>query len=221
MDPKVPDGTASSPKLPRPDRPADDIERTLNKLLTRPLQDEDKVLEIIVGAITAKYTDPGLVSQAVKQAIQNYENQLRVFMVAVANRQLARILRLMRSLDEIENQIANPDVIAKMEPRDLIKAYALQQSNLMSSLDYVKKVADMRIELASAQAAIANSLTTREVEEINALSGLPKLSPQQRGNVRRIVEGLVRDIADDNKDLEKDMQEGFTPGKGNGDGRKP
>jgi hypothetical protein len=141
-------------------------------------------------------------------------------MVAVANRQLARILRLMRSLDEIENLIANPDVIAKMEPRDLIKAYALQQSNLMSSLDYVKKVADMRIELATAQAAIANSLTTREVEEINALSGLPKLSPQQRGNVRRIVEGLVRDIAEDDKNLETDMQ-GFDPSKGNGDGRIP
>jgi hypothetical protein len=184
------------------------------------LQDEDKVLEIIVGAITSKYTDPGLVSQAVKQSIQNYENQLRVFMVGVANRQLARILRLMRSLDAIEAQIAEPSVIAQMSPRDLIKAYALQQSNLMSSLDYVKKVADMRIELATAQAAIANSLTTREVEEINALSGLPKLSPQQRGNVRRIVEGLVRDIAEDNKDLEQELEEGFVPNKGNGDGRK-
>lgn len=221
MDPKVPDDTENNKLLVRTGRPADDLERTLSRLLSRPIQDEDKVLEVIVGAITAKYTDPGLVSQAVKQAIQNYENQLRVFMVAVANRQLARILRLMRSLDEIENLIANPEVIAKMEPRDLIKAYALQQSNLMSSLDYVKKVADMRIELATAQAAIANSLTTREVEEINALSGLPKLSPQQRGNVRRIVEGLVRDIAEDDKNLETDLREGFDPSKGNGDGRNP
>lgn len=200
---------------------AEDIERVLSRLLTRPLQDEDKVLELIVNAITAKYTDPGVVNQAVKQAISNYENQLRVFMVAVANRQLARMLRLMRSLDQIERQLEDSETIGRMEPRDLIKVYALQQSNLSEGLEYIKKIADMRIELATAQAAITNTLTTRDVDEINTLSGLPKLSAQQRHNVRRLVEGLVRDISDDSKTLETELEVGFVPGKGNGDGRKP
>lgn len=197
----------------------EDIGRVLNRLLSRPLQDEDKVLEIIVNAITAKYTDPNIVQQAVKQAITNYENQLRVFMVAVANRQLARILRLMRSLDKLEEELEDPVTIKSMEPKELIKVYALQQSNLAGSLDYVKKVADMRIELATAQAAITNTLTTRDVDEINTLSGLPKLSSQQRHNVRRLIEGLVRDISEDSKDLEKDLESDFVPHSGgNGKG---
>jgi len=174
----------------------EDIESTLTRLLDRPLQDEDKVLEVIVQAITAKYTDPVVVQKAVKQAVGNYENQLRVFLVAVANRQLARILHLIRSLDDIEETLRQPEVISKLEAKDLLKLYALTQSNLVTSLDYVKKIVDMRIELATAQAAISSTLTTRESEELNALSGLPKLTPQQRGQVRRIVEGIIKDAGD-------------------------
>jgi len=201
---------------------AGDIEATLNRLLDRPIQDEDKVLEVIVKAITAKYTDPQMIRKAVKQAVSNYENQLRVFMVGVANRQLQRILRLMRTIDSLEEQIEKPEVIASMCPKELIKVYALQQSNLNNSLDYVKKVADMRMELATAQAAITSTLTTRETEEINALAALPKLNAQQRGNVRRIVEGLIHDISMDEEEHEGDLIEGaLPPDKSNGDRSKP
>ena len=197
----------------------EDLESTIDRLLNGPLQDEDRVLEIIVEAITAKCTDTDLVRKAVKQAVSNYENQLRVFMVAVANRQLARILRLMRSLDHIEEQIeSNPSIIGQMKPNELLKLYALQQSNLNGALDYVKKVTDMRLELASAQAAITNTMTTKELDEIHTLSRLPKLNAQQRGNVRRIVEGLVADINEDSQGLEAGLAEGFLPpGKSNGE----
>lgn len=177
----------------------EDTKRVLGKLIKGTVQDEDKVLEVIINAITSKYTDPTLIRQAVNQAITNYENQLRVFMVAVANRQLTRILRLIRTLDSLEEQLESPSVIANMASKDLIRIYALQQSNLTTSLDYVKKVADMRMELATANAAITNSLTTSETEEINALMNLPKLSSFQRNNIRKIVEGLVSDIALDNE----------------------
>lgn len=174
-----------------------DLESELKRLLDRPIDDEKKVLEILVGAITSKYTDPSLVRQAVKQAVFNYENQLRVFMVAVANAQLARVVRLINLIDKLEEKFSGEDVIDRMQPRDLIKLYALQQSNLVTSLDYIKKIADMRIELQQAQAAITNTLTSREISEINTLSGLPSLSAQQRSSVRMLVENIMSDIAVD------------------------
>lgn len=172
------------------------LEIVLNEALSNPLQDERKVLETIVGAITAKCTDPDLIRQAVRQTVTNYENQLRVFMIALANQQLSRILRLTRSLDEIEERFQNKELLDNMNSKDLVRLYAVQQSNLVHSLDYVKRVADMRIELAAAQAAVSTSLLD-DKEEVEKLSGLPKLTAQQRNNVRKIIEGLVKDVSEE------------------------
>ena len=200
----------------------DDLENTISRLLDRPIDDEKKVLELIVNAITSKYTDPSLVRRAVKQACYNYENQLRVFMVAVANAQLARIIRLINLLDNLEVKMQDPEFIQSLDPREMIKLYALQQSHLASSLEYVKKIADMRIELQTAQAAITNTLTSKEMAEINTLSGLPTLSAQQRGSVRKLVEGIMSDIATDLSSTcecegECHCQQVIPPGKGNGE----
>jgi len=190
----------------------DDLRRVITKLLDRPIEDEGKVLEIIVGAITSKYTDPSLVRQAVTQAVYNYESQLRVFMVAVANTQLRRILKLVSSIDQLEDRLDEPEMVATMTASNLIKVYALKQNNLVESLDYVKKIADMRMELQQATAAISSTLTNRDIEEIDALSGLPKLGPQQRGRVRKIIECMIADV-----DSITTSTDPLPPGKSNGD----
>jgi len=203
----------------------EDLEQTLARLLDRPIDDEKKVLEILVNAITSKYTDPDLIKQAVRQAVFNYENQLRTFMVAVANAQLARVIRLIGMIDRIEERLSAPDMLESIDPKSLIKMLALQQSNLSQTLDYVKKIADMRLEMQTAQSAITNTLTSKEVSEIHALTGLPTLNSVQRGNVRKLVEGIMVDIVSDAEleDLcECDGEctcERFPPGKGNGEGK--
>jgi hypothetical protein len=174
-----------------------ELENQLRRLIDRPIQNEHRVLEILVEAILSKSTDLPLIEKAVKQTVLNYEMQLRVFMVGVANRYLSRCLRLITQLDQIEERLNDPDTLKTMNSKDLIKVYSLAQSNLTASLEYVKKVVDMRLELQQAQAAVTNTITGRELAELEAISGLPKLSTQQRDTVRKIVEGLFRDVKND------------------------
>lgn len=169
----------------------ENLQEVLTRLLNKPISDEKKVLELIISAITTKSVDPDLVRQAVTQAVFNYENQLRVFMVSVANAQLQRILRLINLIDKLETDIDKKDYASNLEPKDLVKLYALYQSNLTQSLDYVKKIADMRLELQQANSAITSGLTNTELEEVKTLSGLPKLNAKQRNSVRRLIEGIA------------------------------
>lgn len=191
--------------------PEKDIKDQIVRLTDPTIRDEKKVLETIVDAITDKYVDKDLVKSAVRQALFNYEDQLRTFMVATATRQLKRVVNLINSLDTLEDRLNDPEVIANMRAQDLIRAYAIQQSSLMQSLDYVKKVADMRIELQQATAAITSSLTNHDSREIEHLSGLPKLTSQQRSTVRSLVEGMISSIDADYEETESDADVSTVP----------
>jgi hypothetical protein len=139
-------------------------------------------------------------------------------MVAVAHTQLRRILRLIQSIDRTEEELMREETLQCMRPSDLIKAYALQQSNLMQSLDYVKRIVDMRVELQQATAAITASLSPTDVQEITTLSGLPKLDSQQRNTIRVLVDEMIAHVEADEKAIEYQMTKGFLPnGKSNGD----
>jgi hypothetical protein len=169
----------------------DDVDKEVRRLLARPISDEKVVIETLVDAITEKYAKPELVEQAVKQTIHKYENKLRVFSIAAANRQLRRILRLIDTLDVMEEELNDPDRLAGMKDQDLIRLYSVMQGNLSTALDYVKKVVDMRMELAQATSAI---MSAKEQEEIDALSGLPTLDSTQRDKVRRLISGMTEDV---------------------------
>lgn len=192
-----------------------EVKDTIRRLLNRPISDEKKVLETIVDAITSHYVDPRLVEQAVRQSVFNYENQLRVFMVAAANTQLRRLLRLITHIEDIEEEIFKRERFSGMKDQDLIRTYAAAQANLNTGLDYVKQVVDMRLELAKAQGSLADVVMNREREELNALSGLPTLNPQQRDRCRRIIEGMVDNVKAMNEG-DPSIAEDFTPPKGNG-----
>lgn len=161
-----------------------EIKDEINRLLNRPISDTSKVVEIIVDAITSKWVDPSLVDQAVKQTVSNYENKLRVFAIAAANRQLKRIMRLINLLDDIEDEI---DVrYPTMKDQDLIRLYITAQANLNTSLDYIKKVMDFRLELGNAQASM---ITAQQQIDVDA-TGVPILNVAQRDRVRRVVQGI-------------------------------
>lgn len=169
----------------------EDIKLQVQRLLSRPVNDEKRALEIIVEAITSKYVDSSLVEQIVKQTVFNYETKLRVFAIAAANRQLNRILRLITILDDLEEELGKPERFRGMDDKELVKLYAVVQSNLSTSLDYVKKVIDFRLELQQAQASM---LSPTEKENIDAMSGLPTLDASQRDKVRRLIQGIAEDV---------------------------
>jgi hypothetical protein len=198
----------------------DDAVRTeIDRLLNRPIADEGKVLDIIVQAITSKYAHPELVEQAVRQAIFNYETQLRIFQIATAKRQLARIIRLMEMTERIEEFAMSPEVLNQMEPRDLVTLYGKAQASVKEGLDYIKKVVDMRVEATAAQAAMMSTINQRDAEQIDS-SGIGNLSSQQRDKVRRIVDGIVASVNVLDTGEAKLLEEGedSTPSKGNGQG---
>jgi len=62
-----------------------------------------------------------------------------------------------------------------------------------NALDYVKKVIDFRMELAQATSSL---LSAKDREEIEALSGLPTLEPQQRDRIRRLLQGMAEEVID-------------------------
>lgn len=184
----------------------DSIKDEIDRLLNKPIANESKVLEIIVDAITNKYSDPSLVEKAVRQSVFNYETQMRIFQIAAAKRQLNRIVKLINMTEALEDHAMSPDVIAQMEMKDLINLYGKAQTAVREGLDHIKKVVDMRIEATAAQTAMMSTINQRETETVD-MSGISNLTSQQRDKVRRLVDGIVDDIDDLNTGDAKLLEE--------------
>lgn len=191
----------------------DAVRNEIDRLLNRPIADEGKVLEIIVQAITSKYTQPELVERAVRQAVFNYETQMRIFQIATAKRQLARITKLINMTESMEDYIMSPEMMSKMEAKDLINMYGKASQAVKDGLDYIKRVVDARIEATAAQAAMMATINQREVESVD-IAGISSLTSQQRDKVRRIVDGIVEDLDSINAGHAKLLEE--PEGGGNG-----
>lgn len=169
-----------------------------------PIRDEKEVARLIVDGITAKEVDEVLVDQAVRQTVSNYETKLRVFAISVANRHVGRILRLLDTIDDLEQELSNPDRFADMESKDLLRLYTATQANLTSSLDFVKKVMDQRIELQHAESAL---ISVRQ-NMVQSQDELPGLNPEQRDRVRRLIQGMANEIIEieDDDEIEGEGQ---------------
>lgn len=163
------------------------LEEALAKVLNRPFDDEGEVVSLLVQAITFKCTDTDLIEQAVKQTIDDYENKLRVFMVGVANAQLQRILRMINMLGNIESELEK-NRVNLLRDSDLIKLYATTQTALMQSLDYVKKIVDMRVEKDVAQSIVAKNMEQTKATQNQNLMLLPAAA---RNRLRKVIECVV------------------------------
>lgn len=208
----------------------DKVRETIQRVLTKPLQDEDRVLEIIVDAITNRYTDKSLVERAVRQAVANYEVQMRIYMIAIAKAQLRRIQKLMNSISTIEENLTDPVMLAKIaaiKPEGIIQLYANAQRSLRDSLAYIKTVVDQRLEVQTAEAALIQMQSNE-----GASPAVRALLPQQRDKVRRILDGVIERLEDADADitakpieemtyeeLEAELLDLPLPSKGNGDSR--
>lgn len=174
--------------------------------LTDPLE----VLELLKDAILRRPVDKEETAAALRQILKSYEQQNRVFMIAAANAELPRVVRLMQFLHDAEVELFQDERLADTSTKELIKLYALGQANLLASLDNVKKVADMRLDAmraAGGAVGVEKLFSMDKDDEVNALAGLPALDSQSRDRVRKLISGLVESIEKDDSVEEDDSDE--------------
>lgn len=191
---------------------SEDLTKVLKAVLDRPFDDEKQVLSLLVDAILYKVTDTALIDSVVKQTVDNYENKLRVYMIGVAHSQLRRITRMLAMLERIEEEI-DTNRCNLMKDSELLKCYETTQTALVKSLEYVKKVADMRIEADQAHEAIMVSKPKEEEAEQQFMF----ISPTARNRLRKVLEVVVDSArrADDEVREEEDISD-----SGNGVSKK-
>jgi hypothetical protein len=169
------------------------------KELQLDLTDPLEILNLLKDAILRKPVDQADAAAALRQVLKNYEQQNRVFLIAAANAELPRVVRLMEFLHACEGAMFEDDRLKDASTKELIRMYALAQANLLASLDNVKKVADMRLDAlrAAGGSAGAEKLFQMEDKELDAIAGLPTLDAQGRDRVRKLVTGLIEAIEKD------------------------
>jgi hypothetical protein len=150
-----------------------------------PLSDPQKVLEILIDAITYVQTDSRLTDRAVKQTIYQYPNKYAVFSMATANTQLRRIFKMIQALDRIEKEL--DDRSLSMDDENLIRTYSAMQTTLLKSLEYVKDVAALKLSMQDAKSI------SQELDQMNKEADVEEyklLTPQKRNRIRQIIDVL-------------------------------
>ncbi len=165
--------------------------------MTEPITDPIELIDTLKDAILRRAVDKEKVLQAIKQVLSGYETQNRIFLIGTAQVELSRIVRLMRFVSNVEEELFKEERMDSANTKDLIRAYALAQTNLVSSLDNVKRIVDMRLELQKAGMSNPAALLNPDSEEVQALSQLPGLDARGRDKVRQLV-GMISDAI--NKD---------------------
>lgn len=173
--------------------------------LTDPLE----VLDLLKDAILKRPVNPEEASQAVRQVLRNYEQQNRLFMIAAANAELPRVVRLLNFLTQCEEILFDKSRLENASTRELSRIYAMAQSNLVIGLDNIKKVADQRLDALRAAGGadgMERMFNMESEEELNALAGLPSLDSTSRDKVRKLMSGLADIMDKDNSvvDVEDD-----------------
>ena len=183
-----------------------DLTGVLSRREKEKLGDPIEILSMLKDAILNKEYDKEAVSVALRQLLQNYEAKSRVFLIAAANAELPRVIKLLSFLNSCEDEMFTDHRVKNASTRELIKLYALAQSTLVTGLDNVKKVADMRIEImrASGGSDGLDSMFSGESNDMNALSDLPGLDARSRDKVRKVINGLMDSIDQDSSLDESD-----------------
>jgi hypothetical protein len=164
------------------------LKKTLNTALTSP--NSKKSLEIIINAITENFTDEKLIEQAVNNVVNNYEVQMRIFMVAVGKEKFKRIVKLMQMSEDIENCLFEYSKIGELDPKELVAFYGQLGRSLKNEQEFVKIVTDQRLEIMNATQSMKPF-----VDEVSDDKGnfniINKLHPAKRDRVRRLVDGII------------------------------
>lgn len=165
----------------------DKLKVALKEALT-PSIDSERSLEIIIKAITEQVTDEDLLKQAVNKAVNNYEAQLRIFMVAAAKEKLKNIQKLMKLSETIEDSLSLYGSSGEIEAKDLVSFYNQINRKLKNEQEFVKTVADQRLEILNAMSSMKDAVTSDEILDDDVLG---KLDSSKRDRVRRLVDKII------------------------------
>lgn len=197
-------------ELPAPDylpKSDDSSEEKLELSEEEVLRDPLAILELLKEAILNRGVDKEILSKAVIQVLENYEFQNRLFLVAAANAELPRILKLLEFINSCEGEMFKPARVEGASNRELAKMYALAQTNLLTGLDRVKQVADMRLEMIRAGGGGDMGDLFRPTQALKDLAGVPALDSQGRDRVRKLLSGVLDIIDDDPYDTDEDDED--------------
>jgi hypothetical protein len=175
--------------------------KDVDALLDAPLiKDERKVLQIIADAINDKFEDhPQIVAQAVRQTVHGFDIKMRIFVYAQAKRYASRVLRMIDTLDLIEEELTKPERFGTLDNKELLRYYRDTQMNLNEHLGFVDRAANLRIEPQQAQDAMSSDL----VEDTEVDSDIAMLDAQQRDRVRKLIEGIREVIREGDDGIEE------------------
>ena len=164
-----------------------DVDNPVRKLLEGELKDPQKVLEILVAAISGKEIDHGTVRDAVTRVLREHENQLRLFLVAQAKATLRSITRGMRLLDAIEEEWFENDFrrVRGATNKELLSMHHTISGATETRLNRVSKVVELKREID--ERGLKPDMLSPEDQEIRAL---PHLTAPKREKMRRLLQAF-------------------------------
>jgi len=186
------------------------VSRPVSPKVAEQLSDPIELLRLLQDAILNKAYDKSEVSDALRTVLSKFEAKNRTFLIAAAHAEIPRVLRLMSFLTQCEEAMVDEEMklIENASLKDMTKLYALAQGTLVTSLDNIKRVADMRIDAMKAGVTMDDLFSSDS--EANALADLPGLDSGKRERVRKLIEGLAESVADDDSVEEDDSPDDDT-----------
>lgn len=175
-------------------------------ILSNPIQDRiqvsDNILKLIVDFVSAKSVDPEAVRDALEKTYNHYENQLRIFLIAVAKGKIDRFLRYLKFVDQVEDRLFNSDRLENASTTQLIRTYALAQGYMANDLTYIKQIADMGLEIQKVL-GVLNKPFDKELTD--SLLGIPHLDASIRSKIRDVLDQCLISIKKDEEELKSDL----------------
>lgn len=181
------------------------LKKFFEKMNKSDLQDPIKVLKIVSEYISGKEVDYEAARDAVNQTFQHHDQQLRVFLVAVAKAKLNRILKCMEFVETVEDRLFRPSRLEDATTAQLVKLYAFTQGSINADLDFINKITSMNLEIQK----LMGSFGKEDQRITKELEGISEFSPESRNRMR---EALGRCLAILKDTEEKEQLINVTPG---------
>jgi len=135
----------------------------------------------ISGNVTSKFAE-----KAVRKVLEDYRSKLSVFLVAVAQRKIRSIYRMLEVLDRMEDDLYKSSRWANNEDIDkLLKAVQYLNNAITNSLEFIRKV------LGGDQLDIKALLSASPITFNTLVLDLP---PHSRDKIRQGLDRLIQKL---------------------------
>jgi hypothetical protein len=109
-------------------------------------------------------------------------------MIAAAKEKLKNIQKLMKLSETIEDSLSLYESSGEIDAKDLVSFYHQINRKLKSEQEFIKTVADQRLEILNAMSSMKDAVTSDEILDDDVLG---KLDSSKRDRVRRLVDKII------------------------------